>query len=597
MRVFAEAKGIDIALALYGPGGERVAARDRSQEFGYETLSWIAEASGDYHLEVRPFKSAPPPAPYQAKLEDLRPATPDDRHRVAGEEAETAANSSTGGWRRVIEIMRSLSFIGAPSEIGRGRPMSSLPWSTSSPVRVSCLSNWRPRPRPLSSSARWGTGAGRRQRSTELDFAFRELGETQKALDCYREALALAQAAGDSAQGVYLASVGTIYADLGDLDAALDSYQRALPFARISGALYEAQTLDRIGDVYVRLGDRDHALEAKAREVDIWRAEGRVPMLALALDRLGEACVEFGEHRRALEYFTEALALYRSRQHADGQSRSLTDLGLVHERLGERQKALDLYQQALDLGGIYESDARMRAGAIYASMGQWNRALEHYTAALPQFRAWSDPKGEADALIAMGEAHAALGDVVEARRCVELAVETIETRRARVASPELRAFHLSSNRRYYESYINLLMQLHRTRPSERFDAAALEVSERARARVLLDLLNEARADIRQGADPTLVDELRRLEARIDALEQRRLSAPKGKSEPSDEQEVKSLILEHRDLEGRIRLKSPRYAALIHPRPLPLDDTSDTSSIRRHSWSSSSSATRRATPGG
>lgn len=40
------------------------------------------------------------------------------------------------------------------------------------------------------------------------------------------------------------------------------------------------------------------------------------------------------------------------------------------------------------------------------------------------------------------------------------------------------------------------MQMHKQRPSEGYDALALEVGERGRARSLIDLLTEAGADIR-----------------------------------------------------------------------------------------------------
>jgi hypothetical protein len=77
----------------------------------------------------------------------------------------------------------------------------------------------------------------------------------------------------------------------------------------------------------------------------------------------------------------------------------------------------------------------------------------------------------------------------------------IESLRAKVISHELRASYFASKQNLYEFYINLLMSLDRLHPSEGFDAAALEASERARARTLLETLEGAGADIRQGVDP------------------------------------------------------------------------------------------------
>jgi CHAT domain-containing protein len=57
---------------------------------------------------------------------------------------------------------------------------------------------------------------------------------------------------------------------------------------------------------------------------------------------------------------------------------------------------------------------------------------------------------------------------------------------------------------YYEFKIDLLMQLHKKDPSKRYDALALDTNERSRARVLIELLTEANAKIRKGANPQLL---------------------------------------------------------------------------------------------
>ena len=65
------------------------------------------------------------------------------------------------------------------------------------------------------------------------------------------------------------------------------------------------------------------------------------------------------------------------------------------------------------------------------------------------------------------------------------------------------------------------MRLHRLHPAEGYDRLALETSERSRARGLLDLLAEARVDIREGVDPSLLERERMGEQQINAKEQYR----------------------------------------------------------------------------
>ena len=74
--------------------------------------------------------------------------------------------------------------------------------------------------------------------------------------------------------------------------------------------------------------------------------------------------------------------------------------------------------------------------------------------------------------------------------------------RARIAGAESRSSYFAAAQRNFEFYIDLLMQMHAEHPDQGLDAAALQASERARARSLLDMLVEAHADIHQGADPT-----------------------------------------------------------------------------------------------
>lgn len=53
------------------------------------------------------------------------------------------------------------------------------------------------------------------------------------------------------------------------------------------------------------------------------------------------------------------------------------------------------------------------------------------------------------------------------------------------------------------------MQLHKKDPSMGYNAQALHISERSRARVLLELLTEAKAGIRKDVDPKLLAESQR----------------------------------------------------------------------------------------
>lgn len=117
--------------------------------------------------------------------------------------------------------------------------------------------------------------------------------------------------------------------------------------------------------------------------------------------------------------------------------------------------------------------------------------------------------------------------------------------------------------------------MHRNQPSAGYDAAALQATERARGRSLLDILTEGRADIRQGVDPGLPERERSLQQQLNAKAERLTWLLGGKHTEEQEsvarKEVETLLTDYQDVEAQIRTRSPRYASLTQPQPLTLKE--------------------------
>src|SRR5262249_11246559 len=177
-------------------------------------------------------------------------------------------------------------------------------------------------------------------------------------------------------------------------------------------------------------------------------------------------------------------------------------------------------------------------------------------------------RGEAATLYRIARMNRESDNLSEARSQIEAALKIVEALRTKVASPELRASYFTSVQNYYEFYIDLLMQSHRLDPSQRHDRAALEAGERARARSLLEMLIEARADIRQGVDPALLERERSLLGQLNAAIEKRTRLL-GRQHSAEEaaaadKQINVVTTEYEQVQARIRLKSPRYAALTQP---------------------------------
>jgi CHAT domain-containing protein len=151
----------------------------------------------------------------------------------------------------------------------------------------------------------------------------------------------------------------------------------------------------------------------------------------------------------------------------------------------------------------------------------------------------------------------------------------IEKVRSRSGSLQLRASYRARAEKPYEFYIEVLMQQHARNPSQGFDAEALEASERARARSLLERLSEARINIRQGVDPVLIEKERDLLRVLNAKAQRetQLRARKGSSEEiaTLQREISGLEDQYQQVQAAIRKNSPQYASLTQPQPVGLKD--------------------------
>jgi CHAT domain-containing protein len=186
-----------------------------------------------------------------------------------------------------------------------------------------------------------------------------------------------------------------------------------------------------------------------------------------------------------------------------------------------------------------------------------------------------DKQGAANARYLLARIEQDRDQLIEARSQVEAALDLFESVRLGVTSQEFRASFLAKVHEVYQFHIDLLMRLYQLHPADGYDGLALQAGERARARSLLEMLTEARADIRQGVDPALVERERKLQEQINAKERRWLQIVSGKH--SEEQaaaakkDVETALTEYHELQAKIRATSPRYAALTQPQPLGLKE--------------------------
>ena len=206
-------------------------------------------------------------------------------------------------------------------------------------------------------------------------------------------------------------------------------------------------------------------------------------------------------------------------------------------------------------------------------MKQFDKAFIHLDQALSIRRAIKHQTGIVDALHQIARTEIRRGNLEQARATAEEGIKIAEALRAGLGSSESRAAYLASESAQgtYRLYTDVLMRQHQAEPAKGLDALAVEVSERQRARSLLDLLAEAKTDLREGVAPALLERERRVAAQLNDKSQQLAQANKPEQAAALKQEISQLENDYERAQTAIRKASPQYAALTQTQPLKLKE--------------------------
>ena len=465
-------------------------------------------------------------------------------------------------------------------------------------------------------------GAKQNESSTlqNIGTVYDELGEHQKAIEYFTRAEQLQREINFMpGLGLTLYSFGALYEGLGERKRALEYYNQARPiFLRSGGPGQEAVAITSIGQIYAAQGDRQTALDYYLQSLSALKDAQFLDRQGNVLNDIGSLYLALNEKQLAIDYFNQALEIRRKTNNRFGQATTLSNLGIAYHGLDDKEKALELFGQSLELA---KQDRRATAytlnaaAPVYNDLGDSQKALDTLKQALELLRQIKDRSGEANALHNIGGTHLGLkqlgearanlseslrlytnlenrngesisrfglakvefdsGNLPEARTQIETALDLVESLRANVTSQELRASYFASVQKFYDLYIEILMRQHDQQKGSDLNAAALNVSERARARGLLELLTESNANIRQGVDAKLIERERDLRQLLNAKADRQiqLRIANASEDKLNEvaKELQTLGAEFEQVQARIRSSSPRYAALTQPQTLSLKE--------------------------
>lgn len=619
LRVRVQEEGADLALRLLDPQGNPVALADsltRGRSTAFEDLAAVAESSGTFQLQVLAGKAGT--EHYVLQTEGPRVPRGDDRKR-----AEAVAAT----WRGLLEP-------GKADAATRARTLETalaLWQDLHEPPKVAetlfDLGRTRATQGDLEAAVQsyqqaaeiWGRTVGgllHANALTNLGNVLRRTDRREEARNAYQEALRLAREGEDyDLQAENLGYLGILESEAGEIRKSLDLQTQAADLAH-KGGNRERETLllNELAGAYDQLGEPQKALAYYQRALESALASPKKGTELIQLNNMGDMYRTLGEWDKAVEFFERAEELSRSAEKPEDRAKILINLAFAYRRhLGRSEQARTLLEEALRLGRETSSDeaqsfALMNLSSLELELGNPVPAVRHARAAvalggtperemlsryalgrslreLPDLagargelekalglaRGRSDGPIEAQCLLALARVFRDLGDPATALSHLEKAIGLIESRREGVISPELRTSFLASKQDYYELQVDTLMALHAARPTEGFAADALRMSERARARGLLEILGEAGAGLRQGASPALIAREREAREELDARDwyRRELRADGGDEarQAEAERRLREALDAYEQVQVELREGNPRYIALTEPQPL------------------------------
>ena len=626
VRAVVEQKAIDVKLALFNPDGKPVVEVNLVSVGGSESLSAEAAAGGNYRLTISANGSATLKGAYSLRLEEKAVVGAQDRQRIdaerlmleagelrnqEGKTAQPVTAQAIVKLEQALAVWRELGdrYWAALALTGLGRAHNTLRHYEQA---VACHEEALALTRELKYRADEGRaltnlcfvyhGMARYEKAIDyceqglaiarevknmegegialnnLANAWYSLGRYEKAIGHYEQVLAIMrQVKNRRSEGLILSNLANAYYGLNRYETAIGYYEQALSVMReLKDRAGEGRTIFRLGSIYAELSRNEKAVEYKEQALAIARELKARAEEGFELRSLGASHAVMGRFEQALVYYEQALAIAREVKNRDDEGGALVSMGIANLALKRHEKAIEYFEQALAVNRAVnnrrqEGNTLASLGDVYAALSRHEKAVEYFEQALALHREIKNRVGAAKALSSLSSTQLARGNIPAARASIEESLKIAESMRSDVLSPESRASFLANVQSSYQLYTDLLMRQHRAEPGKGFDALAVETSERQRARSLLDLLAEAKTDLRQGIDPALIEREGTLAKQLNEKAQQLTQAAKPEQLAALKQELSQLENDYERAQAAIRKASPQYAALTQTQPLKLKE--------------------------
>jgi len=315
-------------------------------------------------------------------------------------------------------------------------------------------------------------------------------------------------------------ALGRVYPEVGDSARALLCLNKALAIATLQADTRTIASLrNDMGFLYLEQEDYAQAKAQFDEGLKIYLAEGNQREQARVLLNLGVVEQRRASYDEALRYFRLSLQAATATDITEVQIAADEGIGVVLTAKRDFHGATEALDKGLAIAKRLSDKTRQaeiiwRTAQANYELGNYSQSAAQAESALALARASHLPKLTYLATTTLGRSYAAQKKLELATQTLKQAVEQLEMMREQVAGSEVESqLFLENKVASYHSLVDLLIK--QGKPLD-----ALLYAERAKGRVLLDVLRGGKPDLAKVLTPAEKEEAQRLNRRISEINDR-----------------------------------------------------------------------------
>jgi CHAT domain-containing protein len=331
-----------------------------------------------------------------------------------------------------------------------------------------------------------------------------------------------------------------------------------------------------VSDFERSLGRNDRARSYLEEALKSIRRYGNRYNESSALYRLGMIASNLRKFEEANQFLDQSLTLSKELKYPEYIGTSLWAIGDNLLKMNKPAEAVEKLEEALEY--LHKMDrwfiqrwCYLDLGHSYMRLNKNAESKKSFESAVKIATKVGDPWPQWNGHIWLGRMAEKEGDNQNAFEHYAKAITIIETTRGKFTDPELKALFMRDKLRIYEWMIQLLYKMQRT-------PEAFYYLERARARVMLDMLAEKAFASKNKEENELLVKERTLRKRIEEISMEQEKIGGGFTEPEEEiseglelgrpiSELGRLQAQHRVVLEGIEKLNPELASLVTINPL------------------------------